>query len=365
MAIREGRWDCIYCEARAIRGRHMVCPNCQRARPAGVKFYLPENAEEIQEEFLIERANIGPDWICPFCESSNASDATVCQRCMAPKGTEVTEQNRIRYAVGQVAREGDLAAQEKAAYEPEEPVPTPAPKKRSSRQLLMVAGILFALLCLCGSLAFFLFRGNDASAVVTDVRWERSIAVQEYGTVTEEGWSLPAGGRIVDQYEDIRAYEQVQVGTETVEREVSERVQVGEREYVCGQEDLGNGFFEDVYCTEPVYETQYHTETFEEPVYEDQPIYDTYYVFEIDTWSTIRTESASGTDFNLFWPAVDLNDEEREGDRQATYITVFQTSDGDTYEVEHSEDEWRQYAIGDEVTLEIDSFGNVTDVSPP
>ena len=38
---------------------------------------------------------------------------------------------------------------------------------------------------------------------------------------------------------------------------------------------------------------------------------------------------------------------------------------GDTYEVEHSEDEWRQYAIGDEVTLEIDSFGNVTDVSPP
>ena len=129
--------------------------------------------------------------------------------------------------------------------------------------------------------------------------------------------------------------------------------------------DLGNGFFEDVYCTEPVYETQYHTETFEEPVYEDQPIYDTYYVFEIDTWSTIRTESASGTDFNLFWPAVDLNDEEREGDRQATYITVFQTSDGDTYEVEHSEDEWRQYAIGDEVTLEIDSFGNVTDVSPP
>ena len=345
----------------------MLCPNCQRARPAGVKFYLPENAELIEEEFLIERAHTGPDWICPFCESSNPNNAGVCQRCMAPKGTEVTEQSRIKYGLGEVAREGDLAAQEKAAYGPAEPEPAPPPAatKRSPRQMALVAGIIFALLCLCGSLAFFLFRSNDTSAVVTDVRWERSIAVEEFGTVTDEGWSLPAGGRIVEQHEEIRAYEQVQVGTELVEREVSEQVQVGEREYVCGQEDLGNGFFEDVYCTEPIYETQYHTETYEEPVYEEQPVYDTYYVFEIDTWSTIRTESASGADFDLFWPEVQLDDAEREGERQAQYITTFRTSDGQTYGVELDEAEWRQYAIGDEVNLEISSFGDVTNISRP
>lgn len=368
MAVREGRWDCIYCEARAVKGRHLLCPHCNRTRPAGIKFYLPENEEEIKEEFLIERANTGPDWICPFCESSNPNNAEVCQRCMAPLGEEVTEQSITRYGLDEVAREGDLAAQEKAAYGDEneeelEREASPAPAKRNSRQMLIVGAILVALLCICGSLAYFMFRTNETTAVVTDVRWSRSVEVEVYETVMDEGWSLPAGGRIIEQREEIRTYEQVQVDTELVDREVAEQVQVGETEYVCGQEDLGNGFFQDIYCSDPIYETQYRTETIEEPVYEEQPVYDTYYVYEVDIWNPLRSESVSGDSLELFWPQTNLGNAEREGSRAERYATTFRSNDNQTYELELSEAEWLLYDVGDEVTLEINGFGDVTGVS--
>ena len=369
MAIREGRWDCLYCEARAIRGRHLVCPHCNRTRPEGIRFYLPENAEQITEEFLIERANTGPDWICPFCESSNPNNANKCQRCMAPRGEEVTAQSIRRYSLDEVAREGDLAAQERAAYGPPpeeasepEPEPAPAPKGRTPRTMFILGGILFLLLCLCGSIAFFTLRSSDTTATVVDVQWQRTVQIEVYETIVEEGFDLPAGGRILEQREEINGYENVQIGTEFVDREVSEQVQVGEREYVCGQEDLGNGFFQDVYCTEPVFETQYRTETVEEPIYEEQPIYDTYYVYELDVWNPIRTESASGADSNSFWPQTNLAEGEREGARTESYLAIFQTSDGQTYELELPPDEWGLYDIGDEVTLEINGFGDVTGV---
>ena len=57
---------------------------------------------------------------------------------------------------------------------------------------------------------------------------------------------IPPDGRYISEEEAIRRYDQVFVRNETRTRQVSEQVQTGTRDYVCGQRDLGNGFFEDI-----------------------------------------------------------------------------------------------------------------------
>ena len=157
--------------------------------------------------------------------------------------------------------------------EPSRPKPTAVPKKKRPAWLPIVAllGILFVFACACG--AFMLFRTSEKDVTIDEMSWERTVEVEAFGTVTEEDWDVPSEGRILSQREEIREYEQVISGYVTQQRQVSEQVQTGSRTYVCGQRDLGNGFFEDVECTDPVYETRYRTETYQEPVYEDRPVY--------------------------------------------------------------------------------------------
>ena len=67
---------------------------------------------------------------------------------------------------------------------------------------------------------------------------------------------------------------------------------------------------------------------------------------------------------NSFWPQTNLAEGEREGARTESYLATFQTSDGQTYELELPPNEWGLYDIGDEVTLEINGFGDLTGVRP-
>ena len=96
MAIREGRWDCQYCGTKGNLGRDKSCGNCGRSRPEGTKFYLPEGAEEVTDQRLIEQAESGPDWVCAFCASSNKSNATSCGSCGAAREATSVEQEVAR-----------------------------------------------------------------------------------------------------------------------------------------------------------------------------------------------------------------------------------------------------------------------------
>jgi hypothetical protein len=99
MAIREARWDCQYCGTTGILGRHQACSKCGRSRPAGTKFYLAED-EEVADQKLVEKAAIGPDWVCEFCSSSNPADVSVCQSCHAPREATSPEQQAKEYEPG-------------------------------------------------------------------------------------------------------------------------------------------------------------------------------------------------------------------------------------------------------------------------
>jgi hypothetical protein len=184
------------------------------------------------------------------------------------------------------------------------------------------------LVLICALGAFFLLRTTEATATVTGFSWERSIDIEAFKTVTEEGPSVPANGRRLSS-KNIQVEEQVQTGTRT---------------YVCGQVDLGNGMFEDKECQEPVYETRYRTETV--------------YLYEIDKWVHERTERAAGTDRKPYWPRANLDDDERESDKNERYILLAQDDSSDkTYEVKLDEETWKRYETGEKVLLKVNALG--------
>lgn len=362
--IREGRWDCQYCGTQAILGRHKKCPVCATPRPEGTKFYLPENEPPLVDGQLAEFARMGPDWICEFCASSNPANTHSCHNCFAPREGSSPTQAVKEYALGETPRTGDMDF-----TEPEEkPRPQPTNSAQTGKKpmwLWGVAGVLlFVLLCCCAlPLGLSLFD-EEKSLTAVDFSWERTVEVEAFQTVVEEDWDVPPDGRILSQQEEIRRYDRVIIGYETESRQLSEQVQSGSREYVCGQRDLGNGFFEDVICSEPIYETQFRTENVEVPIYEQLPVYDVKYRYEIDKWSVTRTARADGRDQAPHWPPLNLAANEREGSRTESYQVVFTDEEGNRYEESFPLAEWQRFERGRVYTAVVDAFGNLQTISP-
>jgi hypothetical protein len=358
MAVREARWDCQYCGTKGNLGRDKSCNNCGRSRPAGTKFYLVDDAV-VEKADLLAQAAKGPDWVCAFCGTSNSVERTTCRSCGAARDADSHQQATTKYAPGEAPTTGDMTVEEPASGEKVKP-------SMANRTKMILAGAAaLVLLCICVVAAFIIFGGKDKGATVSGFEWERTVAVEAYQTVQEEDWSVPEGGRITSQRQEIHHYDDVLDHYETRQRDVSEQVQVGSETYVCGQRDLGNGFFEDVTCERPVYETQTHTETYEEPVYRQEPVYQTLYAYDIDKWIVVRTGQESGKDHSPAWPESSLASNEREGERTERYLVTFTDENGESYPWESTLAEWESYEMGQEVVLDFDAFGKLKGVNPP
>jgi hypothetical protein len=206
----------------------------------------------------------------------------------------------------------------------------------------------------------------EVKATVAAKEWTRAIERQEYRTVQEEDWSVPQGGRQKRSFRAIRDYRQVLDHYETKTRQVSERVQTGTRTYTCGQRDMGNGYFEDVTCTEPEYTTSYRDETYQDPVYRQEPIYDTKYAYEIEKWLPDDTTWARGDGAKEpAWPTVRMGRNEREGARIQRYVLRFTDDDGKTYEREVTPEQFQRYRQGQPVTLRKKRGGSDVEIVEP
>ena len=363
MAVREGRWDCQYCGTKGVFGRHKSCPVCATSRPAGTKFYLPADAETVTDEDRLGYALMGPDWICAFCGSSNRASHKVCQSCFAEKKEDTVKQEVKEYIDAPTS--GDMT------FEPGE-----SPKAVSSSlsqeapgrlpRWITVGGALTIILVLgiCGFIASSFFINSTVDVEVQSYEWERTVEVEAYRTIDESDWEIPAGGRVTGQAEEIHHYDQVLTGYEQKSRQVAEEVYVGEETYVCGQRDLGNGFFEDITCSDSIYETQYRTEFYDEPQYEEVPVYQMKYSYEIDKWVYDRTATASGQTHTAEWPVLILENNEREGAKTESYGILFNAADGETYRLEFSYSEWLEYSEGQTYKLEVNGFGEPGEISP-
>jgi hypothetical protein len=413
MAIREGRWDCPSCGSKRVYGRHVDCPGCGKPRPAGIRFYLTDDAPAINDASQLREARAGADWVCEHCGASTRATKTNCDGCGAPRGSSPS-QRVVDYPLHAVPRSGDVprpAARglmgrvKREAGEPRKP----AGKGKTCLGcgclgfvVLLLLGMLSAAVESCGGGRV---GGEDLKpATVAGKRWERAFQVEQRRVVEGSGWDLPDSaevvrsrrrlrgtGREVERYESVtrrvQRSREVPAGTRTATRQVpdsrtetrqvTERVRTGERTYVCGQRDLGNGYFEDIECSDPVYENVTRTEEYEvpttrtetyeetvyrteyywenettnEPVYRRVQVYDTFFDYRVPAWDSVETRQARGDTAAPAWPDTALRPGQRIVGRRDEYWMTFRRADGTRFGARVPLDVWMRWRVGQPVAL--------------
>lgn len=297
MAVRVGRWDCTYCGHKSNPGPETKCNSCGAPRPKKVKFYLPDDAEKVTDTERIRQARSGVDWVCSHCSAHNKTWDKQCRSCGNPRseGDGDTALEQKVYGVDETPSGPGETETAPASGESSSGDDSPRPAyKRPSRVRKVVA----AALILAG-LAFGLtFFNSDIEVEVTGHQWKRTYEISKYVPVEEEDWQVPADGRETASFRAIHHYDKVSKGFETRTRTV--KVKVGEERYVSGKRDLGNGYFEDVYSTRPVYEER--NETYQEEVFEDVPVCRTKYRYIIYRWKPDDPMETEGNDQSPYWP---------------------------------------------------------------
>ena len=315
MAIRVGRWDCKTCGTNGILGPETKCSNCGSPRPENVQFYLPEDAPEVSDEAKIKEAHAGADWVCSHCGSHSKHWEKSCSSCGSPKD---------------VAGDGDEHLKEKVTYfdykrqqaHLQGQSRAPLPKKKSG-----LGRYIFGAVALLVGFILLSMISSDYEAQVLEHRWERKIAMEEYKKVIEEDWNIPQGGQRIKSFRAVHHYNQRLVGHETR----TKRVQTGTERYKCGTRNKGNGYFEDVYCSRPVYGTK----EVSEPVYEQIPVYQTKYQYSIMRWKPAEPLVANSTGKNVYWPETPKHQQNkrfRQGDREESYYLIIRDHHGENQE---------------------------------
>lgn len=320
MAIREGAWDCPACGQKRNRGPEKHCGACGLPRGSDIKFYLPEDAQEVTDEEALKKAKSGPDWNCQYCNGDNGADKAFCTGCGA--GKDGSPPREVKF----IPEGGEKPAQEpEPAKDPVKEAPkSPVVTAKGGCLALLMSFILFMLIgCCCSS-----FFAKDTTVTVNGFKWERTIEIEKLKTIREKAWegNVPAGAHVISRSKEIYEYEKVQTGRKSKTKIVKEKVQTGTKKVKTGVKDMGNGYFEDVYKEEPVYKTVEKEVKYEEPVYKEKPLYKQRVTYEIDKWTVARTEKAKGNNQKASWPKVNLKSKERESKRTETY-TVLCTDD--------------------------------------
>ena len=351
MAIRVGRWDCKVCGHKGNLGPDTNCINCGASRPADVKFYLPEDAELVEDEKKIREAKAGADWRCGHCGSHNKAKTKICHACGNPKDdlSEDIELKTITYQPEAVPTEGLKKEDEAGEKYRRARIESHEKQKKKRRK-----GILGFILSspLLAAILFFLLRTfpQTIDVEVVGFEWYRSIQFEHYEAVQEEAWQLPQGAKNAKSFRAVHHYDKVFKGYETRTRDV--RVKVGEEKYVCGQKDMGNGYFQDVYCTRPIYETR--QETYQAKVYDDVPVYKTKYRYEIMRWvaKDAYRKTLEVANHSPRWPEPPSStnpDRWRERGKEAHYRVVVLEKDGDKHSEEIPFSLWERLQTGQEL----------------
>ncbi|MFQ3597163.1 MAG: Ran-binding zinc finger domain-containing protein [Chloroherpetonaceae bacterium] len=331
--IRVGRWDCPACGHKGNIGYETSCSQCGSPRGKNVKFYLPDESEEVSDAQKIAQARAGVDWICDYCGADNKATDTACRSCSNPRtDTDINRQTRdIRFDV------------------PPLPAPTLVAQPKFNKGYYVLGALVLLLIVL-----FFLFRTRETTVIVTAHEWVREIRTEKFIPVIEEDWSLPDGAKLQKSFRDVHHYDKILAGYETKYRTVekpsgTQRVKVGVR-------DLGNGYFEDIYETRTVYKSV--RESYEEPVYRSVPVYATKYRYEIYRWKPDKAYRSEGRDASPKWSAAvpPITNTHRESERFEKYVLHFKDERGNEFSDVCSFEFWQSVRDGDAVKAEKNVF---------
>ncbi|BDS15040.1 hypothetical protein [Aureispira anguillae] len=333
MAVYVGRWDCTSCGYKGVIGPETECSNCGADRPKNVKFYMADEKDIVQDPDVLQKAKEGPDWRCSYCGQNNKNAESTCKDCGNPRGVADKQLDVKDYSTQNVPRSGDGTRSKPQAQVVAEP-----PKTLNKKGCFFILAILI-------SLAIALSWSHEIEVQVESFEWERTIRVEENKKIKEEGWSLPQGGELITSFREIHHYEQVLDHYETRTR--TQQRATGTEEYVCGKRDLGNGYFEDKYCTRTTYES--YEEEYQEPIYRDEPVYQTKYSYWIYRWLISKPIVTTGKNQEPIWgDTYDIKTQSnlREAGRKGMYAVIVRDEKAEIHRHEMNFSKWERLSIG-------------------
>lgn len=363
--IIEGLWDCTYCNTKNIGGSIRECPNCGKPRDDNTKYCMPKDKAKFNYLNEEEAAKITrkPDWWCLYCGSYNSDNKTHCESCGAERTAENPDyfSNIEKMEAKKQSHSEEYEVQETPTYNYVEKSYYSSNTKRKEENFFsknwkwfiiipIILSVVIGAICL-------IFIPREENITINDIRWERSISIEQYKTVEESDWSVPEGGRILYTKQEIAGYEQVFDHYEEKSREIEKETWVGTEVYVVGHENLGNGYFEEITEIEDVYDYYYETEVYEEPVYRNEPIYGTKYYYEIERWVYERSVKTSGLDKKPYWGELNLNSDERESSKTEYYYIAYINEKGKKKELSLKYEQWKELEVGDTVKIKKSLFG--------
>ncbi len=315
-------WECAFCSTQNP-GPIKSCTSCGAPQPEDVEFLQvdEERFNFIKDEALIRMAKAGPDIHCPFCGTRNRATAELCKKC----GGEISMGGKAREAGGRVRTTTEARQRE--------PAPVEKPKKKVSP--LIAFGILGVIIACVAGLFLIFFRTQDVTANVTEVKWQRSIDIEAFTSVTKSDWwdEVPDGAEIQDC---------------SLEYRYTSEEPVPNAKEVCGEpyvEDTGTGVGEVVQdCTYEVSED--------------------YCEYTVMDWVVVNTITETGQDLEPFWPSLTLTANQREGERTENYTVVF-AGNGETYTYTTSNFTiYKRATPGSRWNLKINQLGGVQAIEP-
>ena len=388
----EAQWTCSSCGRTGISGRLKRCPGCGNPKDAGEEYEAPTGKVAYLTPEALKAMGVDPtqhlsDEECEYCGAKLQPGTQKCPNCGAALG-DVGYTTRVCPACGRESNDEKCPAcgadtEEKlVAHRHAEPPKrarkrsksAPQPKKWPATWLSKLPAflqkpkfyipllILLVFTCLCTCVTIIANIPRNEIGTVTDIAWERSIAIEEHQYNQHEDWTLPAGADLISQEERIASYNQVQVGTERecgYEESCTTESVYDHTEQTCY--DDGTCDEHDVYRDEQNCTNDYVCD--DVPVYEDVPVYKTWYTYNIWEWVDIEPAVARGSDADVYWPQVPLADNQREGKSTESCVVTFTNTKGNTYPFSPSCDELYQYPIGSKWNIERNA-NRVLEVEP-
>ena len=326
--VVEGYWICPNCEAKN-RGAKQGCSQCGAIRGENVKFFCDDDAPVITDEEELEAALSGPDWICEFCGNTSPASAKNCTGCGSSR-----ESGKQRKVKDVPLDNSEQESQKKKTPEKSEPA---KPLPLGCQIGCGVFALLFLILMWMGC------QEKPGQLEVTQTQWKRVVTLEQYKTVVESAWQseLPSTARQISSKREIRRYNKIPDGTETVQKTYTEKVKVGTKKVKVGKKDLGNGRFKNIYKQVPQYKEVTKTRMETQTKYRKEPVYENKVTYETEKWKEAGKVEASGTTEDPKWPETgvvtrtppQVNDKREKGRKEEYLVKARQVGSKEEFEI--------------------------------
>jgi hypothetical protein len=320
--VYEMVWDCQFCGTNGIPAKtHQFCPNCGAPQNTDTRRFPSDSEKKAVADYVYKGASL----ICPACHAVNDGDAKFCRQCGSPlenaaRAERVADQ--VKTAGAQFAADAERNVQQEE-LDSDLARAGVAASGRSGPPWLLIGGLVVIAAVIIGIIAALTWR-RDVQAQVTELNWERVVAVEEYTRVAGGTWcdSMPRDAYGVQTSRRQRSTERIADGQECSIRRI----------------DNGDGTFRE----------QEECQT----VYREEPVYDDYCTFTVNRWAHARDVTAGGVlgERDPAWPELNLRTgsglgSEREGGRDEVYRVLLRAGE-DTYTCTVTYDIWRRVETG-------------------